>query len=127
MSVRLPVGFFLQLHPKFLPVAERRPAGDWAASRRTPADELICVTSANHPAKFNCELKCLGRRQMNEGVLVRAGASRFLPDLMQKSPRSDPTINFSLLGWQLKLNILCSNTQPYVYCWQMRSPYNYYW
>ena len=60
-------GFFRQLHPKFLRVAERRPAGDWAALRGTPADELICVTSADHPAKFNCELKCSGCRRMSKG------------------------------------------------------------
>ena len=59
--------FFCQLHPKFPRVAERRLAGDWAASRRTPADELICVTSADHPAKFNCKLKCSGRCQMTKG------------------------------------------------------------
>ena len=59
--------FFRQLHPKFPRVTERRPAGDWAAPRGTPADELICVTSADHPAKFNCELKCLGRRRMSKG------------------------------------------------------------
>ena len=59
--------FFCQLHPKFPRVAERRPAGDLAASRGTPADELIWVTSADHPAKFNCELKWPGRRQMSKG------------------------------------------------------------
>ena len=59
--------FFGQLHPKFPRVAEWRPAGDRAASRGTPADELICVTSADHPAKFNCKLKCSGRRPMSKG------------------------------------------------------------
>ena len=59
--------FFCQLHPKFPRVTERRPAGDRAASHGTPADELICVTSADHPAKFNCELKCSGRRPMSKG------------------------------------------------------------
>ena len=52
--------FFCQLHTKFPWVAEQRPAGDRAASRGTPADELICVTSADHPAKFNCELNLPG-------------------------------------------------------------------
>ena len=59
--------FFHQLHPKFPRVAERRPAVDWAASRGTPADELICVTLADHPVKFNCELKCSGRRWISKG------------------------------------------------------------
>ena len=36
------------------------------------------------------------------GVLVRAAAARVLPDLMQKSPHGDPTIDFSLLGRHLK-------------------------
>ena len=67
MSVRPPVCFFRQLHPKFPRVTERRPAGNWAAPRRTPADELICVTSADHPAKFNCELKCSGHHRMSKG------------------------------------------------------------
>ena len=68
MSVRPPVGFFFcQLHPKLPRVTKRRSVGDWAASRGTPADELICVTSAGHPAKFNCELKCTGRRRMSKG------------------------------------------------------------
>ena len=55
------------LHPKSPRVSELRPAGNWAAPRGTPADELICVTLADHPAKFNCELKCSGRRQMSKG------------------------------------------------------------
>ena len=59
--------FFRQLQPKFPRVTERRLAGDWAAPRGTPADELICVTSADHPAKFNCELKCSGRHRMRKG------------------------------------------------------------
>ena len=59
--------FFCQLHPKFPRVAERRTAGDWAAPHGTPADELICVTLADHPAKFNCELKRSGRRRMSKG------------------------------------------------------------
>ena len=42
------------------------------------------------------------KRMSTSGVLVRAVAARFLPDLMQKSPRGDPTIDFSLLGRQLK-------------------------
>ena len=67
MSVRPPVFFFRQLHPKFPRVAERKPAGDWAASHRMPAEELICVTSADHPAKFNCELQCSGCRRMSKG------------------------------------------------------------
>ena len=61
--------FFRQLHPKFPRVAERRLAGDWLAGegwQGTPADELICVTSADHPAKFNIELKCSGRRWMSK-------------------------------------------------------------
>ena len=60
-------GFFRQLHPKFPRVAERKAAGDWAAPRGKQADELICVTSADHPAKFNCELKCSGRRRLSKG------------------------------------------------------------
>ena len=59
--------FFRQLHPQFPRVAEQRPAGDWAAPCGTPANELICVTSADHPAKFNWELKCSGRHRMSEG------------------------------------------------------------
>ena len=55
--------FFCQLHPKFPRVAERRPAGDWAASRGTPANALICMTSADHPANFNCELNLPGHRR----------------------------------------------------------------
>ena len=55
--------FFCQLHPKFPRVAERRPAGDRAASCGTPADELICMTLADHPANFNCELNLPGRRR----------------------------------------------------------------
>ena len=38
--------FFCQLHPKFPQVAEQRPAGHRAVSCGTPANELICVTSA---------------------------------------------------------------------------------
>ena len=53
--------FFCQLHPKFPRVAERRPVGDREASCWTLANELICKTSADHQAKFNCELKCSGR------------------------------------------------------------------
>ena len=75
MSVRPPVGFFHQLHPKFPRVAERRPACNWAECRGTPANELICVTSANHPAKFNCELKCLGRRRMSKDEHFRSACS----------------------------------------------------
>ena len=59
--------FFRQLHPKFPRVAERRPAGDWEEHRGAPADELIGVTSADHPAKFNCELKCSGRLRISKG------------------------------------------------------------
>ena len=59
--------FFCQLHPKFQRIAKRRPAGDLAASHGTPADELICVTSADHPAKFNCELKWPGCHRMSKG------------------------------------------------------------
>ena len=47
------------------------------------------------------------------GVLVRAAATRFLPDLMQKSPCGDPTIDFSLLGrqlyWCISPNLLLSS------------------
>ena len=50
ISVPLPVVFFRQLHPKFPRGAELRPAGDRVASRGTPADELIWMTSANHSA-----------------------------------------------------------------------------
>ena len=59
--------FFCQLHPKFPRVAEQRPAGDRAASHGTLADEFICMTLADHPAKFNCELKCSGRRPTSKG------------------------------------------------------------
>ena len=58
---------FRQLHPKFPRVAERRPAGDLAASRGILADELICVTTADLPEKLNCELKCSGHRRMSKG------------------------------------------------------------
>ena len=73
--------FFLQLHPKFPPVAERRPAGDWPVPCGTPADELICVTSADHPANFNRDLKCSRHRPMTGGwALQECLFRRPLPD-----------------------------------------------
>ena len=72
--------FFHQLHPKFPRVAERRPASDWAALRGTPADELICVTSADHLAKFDCELKCSGRRMSKGWALQECLFGRRPPD-----------------------------------------------
>ena len=36
-------------------------------------------------------------RMSTSGVLVRAAAAQFLPDLMQNSPHCDPAIDFALL------------------------------
>ena len=73
--------FFRQLHLKFPWVAERRPAGDREASRRTPADELISYTSADHLPNFSCELKCSGRRPMSQGwALQECLFARWSPD-----------------------------------------------
>ena len=91
-------GFFCQLHPKFPQVAERRPAGDRPASHGTLADELICETSADHPANFNCELNLLDDCRMSAGwVLYRRITAGFLQDLSHGSPCADPAIDFDLL------------------------------
>ena len=93
--------FFRQLQPKFPPVAERQPAGDRAAPRGAPADELICVTLADHPANFlrgkMLKTSADDRRMSTSGVLVRAAATRFLPDLMLNWPHGDRAINFAQL------------------------------
>ena len=95
--------FFCQLHHKFPRVTERRPAGDRAASHGTLADELICETSADHPANFNCELNLPDDcRTSARWVLCRLITTGFLQDFMQKSPRSDPTMDLALLGRRLK-------------------------
>ena len=72
--------FFRQLHPKFPRVTERR-----------LADELICVTSADHPAKFNCELKW-----PSHPIFRRWG-----PDGEHNSPLDHRAMDFSVLGRQL--------------------------
>ena len=96
-----PVGFFLPITPQIPRVAERRPA-----SHGTPADELICVTSADHPANFNCELNLAGHRRTSaRWVLYRRITTGFLQDLMQKSPHGDLTMDLSLLGRQLNSNL----------------------
>ena len=94
--------FFCQLHPKFPRVIERRPADDRAASHGMLTDELICETSADHPANFNCELNlpddCWTSARWVPYLRITAG---FLLDLMQKPPRGDPTMDLSLLGLRL--------------------------
>ena len=89
---------FCQLHPKFPRVAERRPAGDHAVSRGTPANEIICMTSADHPANFNCELNLPDHRRTSaRWVLYRRITAGFLPDLSHGSPSGDPTMDFTQL------------------------------
>ena len=66
MSVRPPVSFFPPITPQ-IPTDRRAEAGRRLGSAPRDADELICVTLADHPAKFNCELKCSGRRRMSKG------------------------------------------------------------
>ena len=91
--------FFHQLHPKFPQVAERR-----------PPDELICVTSADHPAKFNCELKCSGTAQWVKDEHFRSAWSvggrrifqRWGPNGEQNSPHVGRTIDFSVFWRRLK-------------------------
>ena len=41
-------------------------------------------------------------RMSTSGVLVRVATARFLPDLMQNSPHSDPAIDFPLLWRSFK-------------------------
>ena len=75
-------------------------------SRGTPADELICVTSADHPAKFNCELKCSGCRPRVKDEHFRSACSgggcrifhRWVPNGEQNSPHGGRAVDFSLLG-----------------------------
>ena len=52
---------------EFPTVALGSPCGDRQAAARWPNDEWIIGTSADHPANFNCELKCSGRRRMSPG------------------------------------------------------------
>ena len=52
---------------KFPTVALGPPFADRQAAARRPTDEWIVVTLADHPANFNCELKCSGRRRMSKG------------------------------------------------------------
>ena len=60
-------------------------------------------TSAGHPANFNCELNLPDDRRTSAGwVLYRRITAEFLPDLMQKSPRGDLTMDLALLGRRLK-------------------------
>ena len=97
--------FFCQLHPKFPRVAERRSAGDRAASHGTLADELICETLADRPANFNCELNLPDDcRTSARWVLYWRITAGFLPDLMQKSPRGDPIGTSILTRWKWYLH-----------------------
>ena len=55
-------------HNRYFPtVALGSPCGDRQAAARWQNDEWIVGTSADHPANFNCELKCHGRRRMSPG------------------------------------------------------------
>ena len=56
-------------------------------------------TSAGHPANFNCELNLPDDRRTSAGwVLYRRITAGFLPDLMQKSPRANLTMDLAILG-----------------------------
>ena len=43
------------------------PCSDRQAAVRRPTDEGIARTSADDPANFNCELKCLSHHPMSAG------------------------------------------------------------
>ena len=84
MSVQPPVGFFPPIAPR-IPTGHRaeagrqlggvpRDTGRWVNLRDIGLSFFFFfffffddVTSAYHPAKFNCELKCLGCRRMSKG------------------------------------------------------------
>ena len=71
VSVRRPGGdravYVWPAEQKFWTVAHGPPCSDRQAAGRRPTDEWIFVTSADHPAKFNCELKWLGHRRISKG------------------------------------------------------------
>ena len=57
------------------------PLGRRALTARWPNDEWIIGTSADHPANFNCELKCSGCLWMSKGwALQECLFRRRLPD-----------------------------------------------
>ena len=70
-SVRRPGGdravYIWPAEQKFWTVAHGLPCSDQQAAGRRLTDEWIFVTSADHPAKFNCELKWLGHCRMSKG------------------------------------------------------------
>ena len=119
--------FFRQLHPKFPRVAERRPAGDWAAPCRMPADELICVTSADHLAKFNCVLKCSGCLRMSKGwALQECLFGRRPPDFCRIWCKTRRTVirQSILLYCDLGLSLVNSGlTARYLLGWWRLKPY----
>ena len=78
-----------------------RQATGWRPAGRRPT-ELICVTSADHPANFNCELNLPGRRRTSaRWGLCRWITAGFLLDLMQNLPYGGRAADFSVLGRQL--------------------------
>ena len=64
---------------KFRTVAHGPPCRDRQAADRRPTDEWIFVTSADHQAKFNWELKWLGHRPMSKGWALQECLFRWRP------------------------------------------------
>ena len=108
---------FCQIHPKFPRVAERKLAGDQAASRGMPANEIICVTSADHPANFSCELNLPDHRRMSaRWVLYRRITAGFLPDSMQNWPQGGRAANYAQLWRSYKVKYIDLDAQRVAMC-----------
>ena len=145
MSVWPLVGFFPPITPQ-IPTSCRAAAGRWpGGARRAPADELICVTSADHPANFNCELKCSRHRPMTVGwALQECLFGRLPPDFCRIWCKTRRTVirrsillycdlGFRWVIEQKKSVIFGASpdwgegNDPYIYLWIMLSCYKPGW
>ena len=98
ISVQPPVVFFPPITPQ-IPTGRGAEAGRWPGSVLWPMS-LICATSVDHPAKFNCELKWVKDEHFRSACSGggRPIFCRWGPDWEQNSPHSGHTIDFSVLG-----------------------------
>ena len=65
-SVGSPCSRLCFFFANYTPNSHGSPSGGQQATGWRPVGELICMTSADHPARFNCELKWPGRCPMSK-------------------------------------------------------------
>ena len=97
--------------------------GPWAAVRWPPGGrqetyEWIFVTSADHPANFNCELKCSGHRLMTWGwALQECLFGRPPPDFCRIWCKTHRTVigrsifhycDVGIMSWVTKVLFVCT-------------------